>query len=263
MEGSFLRGFLNKMGKLSIEISPFPGEIKREFVPRKFKTKTGKIGCQRVEAIVLDRAQKKWLRKWFPIAENSLLIEVSGLKLSTLHRNARELKLTKSDEGLKGIQKRATAKVKRTCRKNGYYASIRGKQPSPQCREAIRQMWQEVRDGKRQSPLAIMRDTSPRKFKRYLEKRSATRAENTRKETLRIIYGLTRKTNYNIVLRKYTRKQVNHRYNALQKDYFVMQDCSERSGERYNIYYDTHTKRSEKFEKNLVKDGFKVLQWKS
>ena len=40
-----------------------------------------------------------------------------------------------------------------------------------------------------------------------------------------------------------------------------MDDCSEQGGERYNIYYDNETQRSSIFEKNLLKDGFQLMQW--
>ena len=39
-----------------------------------------------------------------------------------------------------------------------------------------------------------------------------------------------------------------------------MLDCSEGSGERYNIYYNEDTKRSQLFERNLINDGFNVVQ---
>ena len=72
-------------------------------------------------------------------------------------------------------------------------------------------------------------------------------------------YGLERKTRLRcIVMCKYTRSQTCHRYNALRRGYYVMEDCSEQGGERYNIYYDEQTVRSEKFEKNLLKDGFSI-----
>jgi hypothetical protein len=40
-----------------------------------------------------------------------------------------------------------------------------------------------------------------------------------------------------------------------------MEDCSEQGGERYNIYYDGQTSRAPIFEKNLLKDGFKIKEW--
>ncbi len=244
-----------------MKITPFPGNIERKFILHEFITKTGKTGCQKNKTVVLNPEQISWLQKWFPVTENSRLVELTGMSASTLHRFARELKLTKTDKGMAGIWKRTAAKIKRECRKNGYYANIKGKKPSEECREGARRMWQEIREGKRMSPLAIMKEKNPRKFRRFLEKRSASRKEAYRQETLRIIYGLRRKTRYNIVINKYTKRQLSHRYNALQRDYFVMKDCSEKGGERYNIYYDETTKRSEKFERNLISDGFNVLRW--
>jgi hypothetical protein len=73
---------------------------------------------------------------------------------------------------------------------------------------------------------------------------------------------MERKTRIRIVLCKYTRRQVGHRYHALKRGYFVMEDCSEQSGERYNIYYDNNTQRSQRFERNLEKDGFHVKEWR-
>jgi hypothetical protein len=64
-----------------------------------------------------------------------------------------------------------------------------------------------------------------------------------------------------IVLCKFTKRQVCHRYNALRRGYIIMQDCSEQSGERYNIYYDDQTERTPIFERNLQKDGFNLLKW--
>ena len=64
-----------------------------------------------------------------------------------------------------------------------------------------------------------------------------------------------------IVGQPYTRRQIHHRHQALLKGYYYMEDCSEQSGERYNIYYDENTERSEKFERNLQKDGFTLIKW--
>ncbi|MBO4551507.1 MAG: hypothetical protein J5733_12320, partial [Bacteroidaceae bacterium] len=55
-----------------------------------------------------------------------------------------------------------------------------------------------------------------------------------------------------------TRSQICRRYSAIKRGYILMEDCSEQGGERYNIYYDDDTERSEKFENNLKNDGFNV-----
>jgi hypothetical protein len=70
---------------------------------------------------------------------------------------------------------------------------------------------------------------------------------------------LKRETKIRLPLNKFTRRQVCHRSNAMKRGYFYMADCSPEGGERYNIYYDQNTQRSEKFEQNLLKDGFKIL----
>ena len=234
-----------------MKIDPFPGTLTKQ------PLRHNSMGY------VLTDEQRAWLCKWFPEEENSRLMKASGMSHSTLHRFARELGLTKSRKGMKRIKKRQAAHIKRLCEKNGYYDSIRGKQPSEACRKATAKMWQEVRDGKREHPARIMKRTNPRKYRKWMERRSEARKETIRKETRRVLYGMERKTQLKcIVMCPYTSSQTSHRYNALKRGYIVMEDCTEQGGERYNIYYDEQTERTELFERNLIKDGFNVLQWK-
>lgn len=87
--------------------------------------------------------------------------------------------------------------------------------------------------------------------------RSKNRKEMIRKEKLRIIYGLERKTSLKVVVMKpYTRSQIAHRFNALKRGYLLDEDCSEGQPGRYVIYYDDETQRSARFETNCIKDGF-------
>ena len=91
-----------------------------------------------------------------------------------------------------------------------------------------------------------------------MEKKSQERRESIRKEKLRMMYGLERKTKLKpVVLMPYKRSQLHHRHNALRRGYLLDEDCSEGSAGRYVIYYDGETNRSEQFEKNCVKDGFR------
>ena len=211
---------------------------------------------------VLTDEQRAWLCKWFPEEENSRLMAASGMSHSTLHRFAREFGLTKSLKGWKRIKQRQAAHIKRVCEKNGYYDSIRGRQPSEACRKATARMWQDIREGKREHPARIMKRTNPRKYRKWMERKSQERKETIRKETRRVLYGMERKTRLKcIVMCKYTRSQTAHRYNALKRGYIVMEDCTEQGGERYNIYYDNETERAPIFEKNLLKDGFHLLRW--
>ena len=209
---------------------------------------------------VLTPEQREWLCRWFPEVENSKLMEASGMSHSTLHRFAREFHLTKSERGLRGIKKRQAAHIKKVCERNGYYASLRGHPVSEACMQGTARMWQEIREGKREHPAKILKRTNPRKYRKWMQRKSEERRETIRKELLRVKYGLERKTRLKaVVMCKYTRSQTCHRYNALRRGYIVMQDCSEQGGERYNIYYDQNTQRSPIFETNLINDGFHVI----
>lgn len=213
-------------------------------------------------AVVLTDEQRAWLCKWFPEVENSRLIEASGMSHSTLHRFARQLGLTKSAKGIRGIKKRQAAHIKELCEQNGWYASLRGRQPSEACKRGTAQMWQDIRDGKRDHPARVLKRKNPRKYRQWMQRKSEERKEAIRKETLRVIYGLERKTRLRcIVMRPYTRRQISHRYNALKRGYIVTEDSSELGGERYNIYYDQQTQRAQLFERNLLADGFTLLPW--
>ena len=242
------------------KIDPFPGELTMQTVDRPFTTKCGRPGCQHVKAYVLTDEQKAWLCKWFPEIENSRLAEASGMSQSALHRFAREFGLTKSEKGLRGIKRRQAAHIKKVCERNGYYDSLRGRQPSEACRKATAQMWQDIRDGKREHPARIMKRRNPRKYRQWMQRKSDERKETIRKEIRLAIYGLERQTRLKcVVLNKYTKRQISHRYFALKRGYILMADCSEQGGERYNIYYDDQTQRTPIFEKNLIADGFHLL----
>ena len=233
----------------------------RQKTAHRFKTKTGREGCQYTYTIVLTPEQEARLRRWYPDVENPILMKASGMSHSTLHRFAREFGLVKSEKGIKGIRKRQAAHIKKVCEANGYYDSLRGKPVSEACLQATAKMWQEIRDGKREHPFKIMKRTNPRKYRKWMERMSQERRETIRKETRRVLYGMERKTRLRIVMCKYTDSQRNHRYNALKRGYIVMEDCTEKGGERYNIYYDSETERAPIFEKNLLKDGFNIIQW--
>ena len=245
-----------------MRIDAFPGVLTKQVSLRPCVTKKGREGVKRVYEYVLTDEQEAWLRKWFPEVENSRIKEASGIKDATLHRFARALGLTKSEKGLRGIKKRQAAHVKRLLERNGYYDSLRGRSPSEATRRATAQMWKDVREGRRESPVSIMKREHPRRYRKWMQRKSVERKETIRKEKLRVVYGLERKTNLKcVVMCKYTKSQTAHRYNALRRGYIVMEDCSEQGGERYNIYYDDDTVRSDEFEKNLCGDGFSVIQW--
>ena len=74
-------------------MQPFPGHIERD--------KKG------YHPVVLNREQKQWLIEAFPVTENRLVEKAMGITHPTLYRLVKELKLKKSEEGLKAIKQRA------------------------------------------------------------------------------------------------------------------------------------------------------------
>ena len=211
--------------------------------------------------LVLNDEQRAWLCKWFPTIENKRLAKAMGISLYKLHCFAREMNLTKSEEGLLAIMRRKTKATTKTNHKNGCYDRKRGHPPSEATLEGTRRRWEEIRAGLRESPQEAAKRKHPRKWKALLKKRSENRKEMIRKERLRIIYGLERKTKLKIVVVKpYTRSQTNHRHSALRRGYLLDMDCSEGQPGRYAIYYDDETERSAKFEANCIKDGFTFMR---
>ena len=246
-----------------MKIDPFPGQLTKQMVDcPSFRKKSGKHHTAKIMKWVLTDEQREWFCKWFPEEENSRLMKASGMSHTTLHMFARKYGLTKSAKGIKRIKHRQALHVKRLCERNGYYDSIRGRQPSEACKEATRKRWRDYREGKCESPQAIMKRKHPRKYKEMTKRMSENRKELFRKERRKLMYGIQRETKLKgIVLNPYTRSQICRRYNALQRGYIIMEDCSEQSGERYNIYFDSSTQRSTIFERNLAKDGFNILPW--
>ena len=207
---------------------------------------------------VLTDEQKAWLVKWFPTIENKRLVKASGLSEGVIHRLARKLGLKKSEKGLHQIMKRQSKVCKRTCEKNGYYYSLRGRQPSEATKEGTRKMWQDIREGKREHPFKVLKKMNPKKYKAFMANKSKERSESIRKEKLRMMYGLERKTRLKtVVLVPYKRSQIAHRFAALRRGYLLDEDCREGQPGRYVIYYNDQTERSEIFERNCIKDGFR------
>jgi hypothetical protein len=215
----------------------------------------------KVHRRVLNDEQREWLCQWFPTIENKRLAKAMGISLYKLHCFARELHLTKSEEGWRAIKRRQTKAMAKTNERNGCYDRKRGHATSEATMEGIRRRWEEVRAGLRELPQDTAKRKHPRKWKASLKKRSENRKEMIRKEKRRIIYGLERKTNLKIVVMKpYTRSQLHHRCNAMKRGYLLDIDCSEGQPGRYVIYFDDKTERSEIFERNCIADGFTIMR---
>ena len=240
-------------------MTPFPGTLTTQIVEHYFTTKTGRDGCQRSHTIVLTPEQKAWFVRWFPTTENDRLMQASGMRFGTLHRLARQLGLKKSAKGLHGIMVRHGARVKKKLTESGFYDTLRGIAPSDACREAGKQYWQEVKEGKRPSPMRSLKAKDPKRYRQLMQKRGEYRKELMRRERLRLKYGLPLQSRLRTIrLQNYSKSQVQRRYNAIRRGYILMTDCSEQGGERFNIYYDASTTRSPRFEQNCQADGFHI-----
>lgn len=232
-----------------MKIDPFPGELTKQ----KVRYGSGRGGA--AWKIVLTDEQVAWLIRWFPEEENPRLLKLSGMSHSTLHRYARELHLTKSAAGMKRIKKQHTRKLKRTCERNGYYDSLRGKPVSEATRQGTKRMWQEVREGKRKTPMKILQEQNPRKFRAIHRRKGQKLKELYRKERMRVRWGLAQQTSLIVLPDGYTKnrkRMAEHRYLFRQKNYIVEHGSND-------IYYDEETNRSEAMEASAHLYGFRIL----
>ena len=188
-------------------------------------------------------------RRLYPITLNPVLMDWFGISFSTMQRFKRELGLEKNR---KVILKKHAAQVKKICKKNGYYDSLKGKAPSPQCHAAY-----ERKRAEGFSSIRSLKENNPRGYRAYLKRKSAARTEVWRKEHRRVAMGLSQKTSLLCPQFAYTKRQVCHRSNALRRGY-ILGDKRESMGERYTIFYDRNTERTPVFERNLEADGFTV-----
>lgn len=225
----------------------FPGEVLR-------------YGGSNGKKIHLTDEQREWLIRWYPVTENRRLAKDMGIYLNKVIAFARELGLKKSEKGLKAINRRRVKKATKTNEKNGCYDRKRGKPVSEATKAGLRRRWQKIHKGELESPITHIKSTDPKRYADLQIRKSAERKELIRKEKLRVVYGLCRKTKLkNVVLKAYTQSQSHHRCSALKRGYLLDVDCSEGNPGRYIIYYDDKTQRSKKFEENCRKDGFNIM----
>jgi hypothetical protein len=211
--------------------------------------------------LVLTTEQEAWLRKWYPVTENARLAKAMGVYHDRVRIFAREYGLEKSEEGMKAIRARQAKRAAKTNEKNGCYDRKRGRPVSAATLEGLRRRWQKIHAGELDSPIVHLRKTDRKRYEDLLRRKSEERKETIRKEKMRVVYGLGRKTKLKpVVLCKYTRSQTHRRCSALKRGYLLDYDCSEGSPGRYTIYYDEETQRSPKFEENCIKDGFEIKE---
>ena len=159
---------------------------------------------------------------------------------------------------MKAIKRRQVQALVKINERNGCYDRKRGHPVSAATREGNRRRWEEEHKGLRENALLKLKRENPKKYQEAMEKKRQERKETIRKEKMRVLYGLERKTRLKVVvMTPYTRSQSQHRTSALRRGYLLDEDCREGQPGRYVIYYDDQTQRSQQFEENCIKDGFR------
>ena len=201
-----------------------------------------------VKEYYLEGELKERFCKLFPMNSNRRMMAWFGISFSTMQRFKREFGLEKD---MQAVRKQQAKDIKKICEKNGYYASIRGKKPSEACLEATRKL-----RASGFQPLKQLKANNPRKYKRMLRKMSEQRKELWRKERMRMVYGLERRTKLRLPLNSLT-----HAASACK--YMMIRECNyfaDPDGDSHIICYDSQTRRSEKREATAIRHGFTIVE---
>ena len=196
----------------------------------------------------LEGELKERFCKLFPKNSNRRMMTWFGISFSTLQRFKREFGLEKD---MKSIIRQQAKDTKRICERNGYYASIRGKAPSEACLEAACRL-----RAAGFHPIKQLKANNPRKYKRLMQKKSEQRKELWRKERMRMVYGLERRTKLRLPLNSLT-----HAASACK--YMMIRECNyfaDPDGDSHIICYDSQTRRSEKREATAIRHGFTIVE---
>lgn len=196
----------------------------------------------------LEGELKERFCQLFPKNSNRRLMKWFGISFSTLQRFRRELALQKD---MRAIRKQLAKDIKKTCEKNGYYDSLRGHAPSEACQEATRKMRAEGFH-----PMKQLKANNPRRYKLIMRKRSELHKEIVRKERMRMVYGLERRTKLRLPLNSLT-----HAASACK--YMMIRECNDFAdpdGDSHIICYDSQTRRSEKREATAIRHGFTIVE---
>lgn len=199
---------------------------------------------------VLTPEQEKNLRRLYATEMNLTLMKWFGISHTSLHRLARKMGLKKD---MNVIRKHHADQVRRTCEENGYYASLRGRVPQ----KALEAYKAKVATG--WSLTTWLKENYPEKHAERARKARLTRIANMKKERRRRRAGLDARTREHMPQFNYSARERNQRYSAKARGY-ILGDYRENSGERYTIFFDGETRRSQKFEKSCEMSGFRFRE---
>lgn len=79
-------------------------------------------------------------------------------------------------------------------------------------------------------------------------------------ERFRIASGIALETKWHTTLRPFNSRQTSLRHDALKRGYWYYQRVPESNPLRWNIYYDSKTNRSERFERRIRNNGFNLVE---
>lgn len=199
----------------------------------------------------LTEKQIAWIVKHYAHTKNDDIMAKYGIGESTLHRLARKHGLKKTRQQMRKTQRYATEAAHKACRRYGVYEETR---------KRMKQQAEERKARGERIPGSFMPGQSnrdrlgARRFRKCIEKATATMREIRRKERVRLHFGLPQLTNLRISYNGYTKTQRNksiHRHLFRKYNYIVEYGSDE-------IYYDEETDRRPKMEANAHKYGLKV-----
>lgn len=183
----------------------------------------------------------------FPKHSNRRIMQWFGISFSVLQRFKRELGLEKD---MRKIRREQARDAKRTCEKNGFYESLRGKKPPEAALEATRRL-----RATGFNPMKRLKEISPRRYKAALDRMGKARSELYRKERLRVLYGLERKTRLIFTDNPMTHKASAQKHAMIKEcNYFAVDD------DVWAVCYDSQTRRSPRREATAIKHGLKIIE---
>lgn len=100
-----------------------------------------------------------------------------------------------------------------------------------------------------------LKEISPRRYKATLDRMGKARSELFRKERMRVLYGLERKTRLRITDNPMTHKASAQKHAMIKEcNYFAVDD------DVWTVCYDSQTRRSTRREATAIKHGLKIVK---
>lgn len=180
----------------------------------------------RTDKIALTPEQERWLVRHFKHTTNPEIARRLGISETTMHRFARELRLTKSRQHMRKTQRNAADKAKESHIRNGTYPPKGYRIPRSE----------EFQFKAGVTPVERLGKRSERK---RIEKSVETRRKTIREEKAKALFGLPRRTKLRVVKRPH--------YVACQRYYLRKLGYIIPWGS-FTAYYGPGTQRSEDYE---------------